>query len=181
MIHWPPNSKIVCFNSDEKVIAESKRSKLDLADSLMSCRDSLTAYIDVAVLPRRSLGSIARWKSWNTENVQKIERHIEYDLTFDGYKVAIERVTKPGKLLCSNPFRWRIEINPDFGSEEGRSLAGKRFRAARSDASVKSVTGTIEDVFGLPKGSVALLSPEGDQAATAMKIRTLRNKWKRYA
>lgn len=177
MIQWPPHSKIICLDTEEKVIIESKRSRLDLADSLMFSRDSLTAFIDVTVSPRGSPGST--WKSWNTENVQKIERHIQYDLTFDGYVVDIERVTKPGKLLCSNPFRWLIKVEPDIGDEVVRSLAGKRFKAARSDASVRSVKGTIEKVFGLPKGSVALLSPEGRRVSAAMKIRSLRNKWKR--
>lgn len=35
MIQWPPHSKIICLNSKDEIIAESKRSRLDLSDSLM--------------------------------------------------------------------------------------------------------------------------------------------------
>jgi uncharacterized protein YigA (DUF484 family) len=62
-------------------------------------------------------------------------------------------------------FRWQLEI-----SEEDNALAldkkpiGTRFKVARSDASVKTIQTTIEKVFGLPHGSVCLLTPDGQNA-----------------
>ena len=160
MIQWPSHSKITCFNSSGEIIAESKRSRLDLSDSLMLWRESdepLSCSIEVSTKDKD-------WNTWNSENVRKIESHIAYDLEFDAYKVKIERVSKPGKTLCNKPFKWNLEIVTDYGDEEpesspARRHSGSRFKAARSDASVKSIQENIEKVFGLPRGCVCLLTP----------------------
>ena len=52
-----------------------------------------------------------------------------------------------------------------------------RFRAARSDASVGSICRSIEAVFGLPEGSVALRGPEKKILRSDASIRTLRRRW----
>ncbi|NOH45031.1 hypothetical protein F0259_14615 [Vibrio cyclitrophicus] len=52
-----------------------------------------------------------------------------------------------------------------------------RSRAARSDAKVGSIRTTIEDVFGLPEGSVKLCGPEGKSLRSDTKIGTLRRRW----
>ena len=52
-----------------------------------------------------------------------------------------------------------------------------RFRAARSDASVGSICRSIEAVFGLPEGSVALRGPEKKVLRSDASIRTLRKRW----
>lgn len=52
-----------------------------------------------------------------------------------------------------------------------------RFRAARSDASVGSICRSIEAVFGLPEGSVALRGPEKKALRSDASIRTLRKRW----
>ena len=76
MIQWPSNSKIKCFDMDGALIAESKRSRLDLADSLM-----LTRYVDTFTCQIEVSTEAASWVSWNSVNVKRIEDHIEYDLT----------------------------------------------------------------------------------------------------
>ncbi len=58
-----------------------------------------------------------------------------------------------------------------------RQLAS--FEAANSNASVKTILSKIESVFGLPRGSVCLLDPNGKSAPAGSKIRSLREKWKR--
>lgn len=179
MIQWPPHSKITCFNACGEIIAKSKRSRLDLSDSLMLWRKSnepLCCAIEVSTKDED-------WSTWNSENVGKIESHIAYDLNFDGYSVKMERVSKPGKLLCKKPFKWNIEIVADDSDEEtesspSRRYSGSRFKAARSDASVKSIQGNIEKVFGLPSGSVCLLTPENKKAKSSSSIKKLRDKWK---
>lgn len=113
MIQWPSHSKITCFNSSGEIVAVSKRSRLDLSDSLMSWRESnepLFFSIEVSTKAKD-------WSTWNSENVRKIENHITYDFEFDAYKVKIERVSKPGKTLCNKPFRWNLEIAADYGDE----------------------------------------------------------------
>lgn len=52
-----------------------------------------------------------------------------------------------------------------------------RYRAARSDAKVSSIRATIEEVFGLPAGSVALCGPDRRALRGDARIRTLRKRW----
>lgn len=52
-----------------------------------------------------------------------------------------------------------------------------RQRAVRSDARVGSIRSTIEEVFGLPEGSVRLCNPEGQSLRADARIGTLRRRW----
>ena len=54
-----------------------------------------------------------------------------------------------------------------------------RYRAARSDAKVARICQRIEEVFGLPEGSVALCGPDGRALRGDALIKTLRNRWDR--
>ena len=174
MSQWPAHSKIKCMNSNGEIIAESARSRLDLSDSLMGRRYSLLCTIDVST---RAID----WTTWNLGNVKRIEDHIVYDLEFDGYTVKIQRISKPGRTLCSKPFSWGLEISTDDDDQElgqDKKPNGTRFKVARSDASIKTIQSTIEMVFGLPRGCVCLLTPEAKKASLGSSIKSLRNKWK---
>lgn len=64
------------------------------------------------------------------------------------------------------------------GTEQTVSGSTKRVgRAARADASVGTIRRTIEEMFGLPAGSVALCGPDGRALRGDAFIRTLRRKW----
>lgn len=52
-----------------------------------------------------------------------------------------------------------------------------RLRAARADASVGTIRRTIERVFGLPTGSVALCGPDRRPLRSDATIGTLRKRW----
>ncbi|HCL4400375.1 hypothetical protein [Pseudomonas aeruginosa] len=52
-----------------------------------------------------------------------------------------------------------------------------RYRAARSDARISSIRAAIEEVFGLPAGSVALCGPDRRALRGDARIRTLRKRW----
>lgn len=52
-----------------------------------------------------------------------------------------------------------------------------RYRAARSDAKVSTIRARIEELFGLPEGSVALCGPDGRALRGNALIRTLRKRW----
>jgi hypothetical protein len=52
-----------------------------------------------------------------------------------------------------------------------------RFRGARSDASVGSITRRIEKNFKLPEGSVRLVLPSGYKAHADGKISNLLKRW----
>lgn len=61
--------------------------------------------------------------------------------------------------------------------ETGRALKPLRYKAARSDASVKAIRRAIEKIFGLPEGSVALCGPDGKPLRANARIATLRKRW----
>lgn len=52
-----------------------------------------------------------------------------------------------------------------------------RYRAARVDASIKSIVRRIERNFKLPKGSVRLVLPSGRRAHADGKINNLLKRW----
>lgn len=71
---------------------------------------------------------------------------------------------------------------PDAGGDAEASPSGRveqplRYRAARSDASVGSIARSIEAVYGLPEGSVALRGPDRKVLRSDASIRTLRRRW----
>jgi hypothetical protein len=53
----------------------------------------------------------------------------------------------------------------------------RRFRAARADASVGNIRKKIEEIFGLPEGSVKLCGPDGRALRSDATIATLRRRW----
>ena len=70
------------------------------------------------------------------------------------------------------------EVDGDDVLQVGRTPEQPaRFRAARSDAKVVSIRQSIEQVFGLPEGSVALCGPDGRALRGDAFIKTLRRKW----
>jgi len=68
--------------------------------------------------------------------------------------------------------------DPTLRISSARSEMPARFRAARSDASVGSISRSIEMVFGLPEGAVALRGPDRKVLRSDATIRTLRKRWK---
>lgn len=70
------------------------------------------------------------------------------------------------------------EVSEVLGEiNQRRTEMPARFRAARSDASVGSISRKIEAVFGLPEGSVALRAPDRKVLRSDATIRTLRRRW----
>jgi len=63
------------------------------------------------------------------------------------------------------------------GSERKRELVPVRFKGARVDASVESISRRIERDYKLPSGSVALLRPSGRRARSDCSIGTLLRQW----
>lgn len=58
-----------------------------------------------------------------------------------------------------------------------REFQPKRYYSAKSTANVTTIQRTIEEVFGLPKGSVTFLKPDGQQISCKAKIARLRKYW----
>ena len=68
-------------------------------------------------------------------------------------------------------------ISSETEPTSSKAAMGSRYRQARSDASVASIKRTIEKVFGLPEGSVALCGPDYKPLRANAKISTLRKRW----
>lgn len=60
-----------------------------------------------------------------------------------------------------------------------RNEDARRQRNARSDASIGSIEKNIEKTYGLPSGSVQINNPDGSNARSDQKIRTLKKKHKK--
>lgn len=63
------------------------------------------------------------------------------------------------------------------GSEAPDAPKRGRLRAARSDARIGAIKQTIEQLFGLPEGSVALCGPDRKALRADATIGTLRRRW----
>lgn len=55
----------------------------------------------------------------------------------------------------------------------------KRFRSARSDASVSTIRAQIEKDYGLPEGSVQLVKPDGEKIRGHASVGTLKKLYER--
>ena len=62
-------------------------------------------------------------------------------------------------------------------SRDSRISSPTRFRVARADASIGTIRKKIEEVFGLPEGSVALCGPDKKRIRGDATIATLRKRW----
>ena len=65
-----------------------------------------------------------------------------------------------------------------MNKKETKSDTSRRGRAIRRDATVGSTMRIIEENFGLPNGSVALLLPSGKKARRDKSIDSLLIDWK---
>lgn len=130
--------------------------------------------------------------------------HVRYSDYIPAASGRPELHIEDGKLwLCEEPGTWyclpageefadddedrapllaEADDDPDDHAAEPDSTAERsgrpaRFRAARADASVGTIRSTIESVFGLPAGSVALRGRDGKPLRSDATIRTLRKRW----
>ena len=115
-------------------------------------------------------------------------RSARKDATVRSIKKQIESVFRLPEgsvaLLSSDGSELRANakigtLRQRFEEEQEKSSNEKSFRrrSARKDATVGSIKKQIESVFGLPEGSVALLSRDGSKLRADAKIGTLRQRW----
>ena len=115
---------------------------------------------------------------WQVLDAASWERILEEDA--NGSKAPL-----PRKAITDEPEENPLENSDDeWGDDEvaapvanTTALRHGRLRAARSDASVGTIRQTIEEVFGLPAGSVALCGPDRRPLRADATIATLRRRW----
>ena len=111
----------------------------------------------------------------------KFSDHINPNESILEYHIENGLVWRPLEA-CTWYADYEASEDPEFlieGEEEEKSSNEKpfRYRSARKDATVGSIKRKIESVFGLPEGSVALLSPDDSKLKANAKIGTLRQRW----
>jgi hypothetical protein len=84
----------------------SSKRDLDLADSLMLDWPHASRRV---ILGMSSQSRAGRWSTWNEENVGRMEYIIRHDLTYDGYRFGLSRLTNVG-IPCVEEFRWALRI-----------------------------------------------------------------------
>jgi|SRR5208283_434313 len=106
---WPPKSRLNFYSRDTCGCLffelTSSYRLFDLSDNITpeGPQKSRTVYFGIST-------KSALWSTWDDSNLQKIEWLIRYDLQFDGYRVAIKRVTTRMDLPCTEEFLWKLII-----------------------------------------------------------------------
>lgn len=104
----------------------------------------------------------------------------------DGYVWRpLEEGTWFSKSEDSTDFEGIVDIDIDIETEEfdnelkniTRTATPTRFRAARADTTVGTIRQKIEDVFGLPAGSIAICGPDKRALRGDATIATVRKRW----
>ncbi len=116
----------------------------------------------------QSFSSIKGTRIRQSEPLDARQSTLEYHL--ENGLVWIKNI--PGTWWAKN-----TEESDETDEPSSKPTEATRYRAARSDATVATIKAQIEAVFGLPEGSVALLSPDGSKIKSNAKIATLRNRW----
>lgn len=178
---WPPTSRISLKNGKGKELFASCDRDLDLSDTLMLRWKfvSRTVYFGLRTFSKK-------WKSWDEENIKKVEWLIRYDLNFDAYSVSVKRLGDVN-VPCENEFLWKLVIRPMGWYSENKAMPEDkqrnqnptRYRKARNDASISSIQKTMEKKFGLPEGSVKLVNPNGRKIRSDATVGTLVSNWEK--
>ncbi|TDG02551.1 hypothetical protein E1N52_39230 [Paraburkholderia guartelaensis] len=112
---WPPLSRLQFYTTWPYIVRTTEDPFFDLSDELgwnIGHGEQKTVYMGVRTY---SLD----WAEWDDANLKKIEQQIKYDLGFDAFDVAIERVSpelieQGGECFaqrCSDEFLWKLTIS----------------------------------------------------------------------
>lgn len=101
---WPAASTLTFRDFRGREYFSSRDRRLDLPDSLMGRWDNRTVYLGLKT-------NSPKWVSWTEDNVSAIENLVRYDLSFDGYRVRLERLDAVGQdQRCVDEFHWKVVI-----------------------------------------------------------------------
>ncbi|MEI8630881.1 hypothetical protein [Vibrio sp. M60_M70] len=150
----------------DSILTKQSRRKLHIEDGLVWQQED-----DVTWFASSSIGDIEEFDG----NCDQYDEQ-----NFEHYP-SNAKVYEAGDLLKNTVKANDSEIDNVVNTEDLVATFSKgiytRHRAARADARVGSIRTTIEDVFGLPEGSVKLCDPEGNSLRADARIGTLRRRW----
>lgn len=119
------------------------------------------------------------WCSDSPADAEKGQEPVKKSLVSD--EVIEDDEAEWGCVISSvEPESSEVDCDDELPVARTREQA-TRYRVARADAKVASIRQRIEQVFGLPEGSVALCGPDGRALRGDAFIRTLRRRWQEEA
>jgi hypothetical protein len=102
---WPPRPTFFFYSTRGTELFSTSDTHLDLADSLMLDWSRKSRKL---ILGINAAGS--SWPTWTEARLKHVEKHIKYDLNFDGYSVSIQRLTLRRWQPCTKEFQWKLAI-----------------------------------------------------------------------
>jgi hypothetical protein len=101
--NWPKDAQIKITDEEGSLFCESNDRAFDLSDNLME-------FFDGSLLVAIFNLSRGERELWTCDYLKEIENLIEYDLSFDGYKVDIERLSQVN-ISCDEEYFWKLSID----------------------------------------------------------------------
>lgn len=108
---WPELAQLTFHSSPPEQTFRSVDRMLDLSDTIApNSFETKIVYMGVSSLSHK-------WPVWNEERLQAVENQIKYDLSFDGFRVKVERhtsainpYTRKKDRPCLDEFVWKLTI-----------------------------------------------------------------------
>ena len=101
--NWPKGAQIKITDEDGGIYCKSNDQSFDISDNLM------TFYDGSPLIATFQLSKGER-DYWSNGYLKEIEELIEYDLSFDGFKVDIERLSQVN-TSCDEEYCWKLSVD----------------------------------------------------------------------
>ena len=104
---WPPRSKLSFYARGRKLFNRHdpwNPKEIDLSDTFISFWPHSQRTVEMR------LSSLSRkWDTWDQKALALMEENIRYDLSDDGFRVTIKRLSGEGEP-CSTEMCWKLVI-----------------------------------------------------------------------
>ncbi len=102
---WPPQCRLSFYDGRLRFKFSTTDRLFDLSGNLMLDwnKKSRTIYLGVST-------KSTKWIFCEEQNISKIESHIRYDISCDGYYVTINRLSEIDDSYCTEELLWKLRI-----------------------------------------------------------------------
>ena len=105
---WPPLYRLFIYDEELCVVCESSDRKFDLNDNLFQTWGSDTRTVYLGIETRST-----KWLTWEEAALTWIERHIAFDLEFDGNEVEVSRHAGQVGGACTEEYIWKVVMRDE--------------------------------------------------------------------
>lgn len=102
---WPPRPVFSLYDWDGTLLHRVRAANFDLADAVRFNHLDLGSFVRLGLSSESSIR-----RRWTADELLRQEENIRYDLTEDGYSVAINRIKGKG-LLQREELLWELHIH----------------------------------------------------------------------